>query len=78
MLEYAPTDEIEFLGEGKMTAQTLSEAIAIGEDIDGDGLLLLDPNDASVFAFIADGMYLERCAASFDELLAESSASEED
>jgi len=70
MLEYEPTDEVEFLDEGSMTAANLSDAIAIGEDIDGDGLLLLDSNDGTVFAFIADGMYLERCAASFDELLA--------
>ena len=47
-----------------------ADAIAIGEDIDGDGLLLLNSNDGAVFAFVADGMYLERCAASFDELLA--------
>lgn len=70
MLEYAPTDEVEFLDQGSMAAAKLSDALAIGEDIDGDGLLLVDPSDGTVFAFIADGMYLERCAASFDQLLA--------
>jgi len=70
MLEYTPTDEVEFLDEGSMSAAKLSDAIAIGEDIDGDGLLLVDPSSGTVFAFIADGMYLQRCAASFDQLLA--------
>jgi len=69
MLEYSPTDEVEFLDEGSMPVAKLSDAIAIGEDIDGGGLLLIDPSDGTVFAFIADGMYLQRCAASFDELL---------
>jgi hypothetical protein len=53
-----------------MAVAKLSDALASGEDIDGDGLLLVDPSDGTLFAFIADGMYLKRCAASFDQLLA--------